>query len=75
MISVTARTMQADTFKYEEYITFPFGRVTPGHSGLVGSNSGMVSICGVSDWPLQGRCKRCGLTNTHNPDNGLKRLC
>lgn len=55
--------------------TFPFGRVVPGHNGFVGSKSGMLSICGVSDWPLHGRCKRCGLTSTHWPINGLKRQC
>lgn len=56
-------------------LTFPLGLVVPGHNGFVGSNSGMSSICGASDWPLHGRCKRCGLTRTHWPINGLKRQC
>lgn len=56
--------------------TFPFDLVVPGHSGLLGSNSGMLSTCAVaSDWPDHGRCNRCGLTKIHCPFKGLKRLC
>lgn len=61
--------------KNESNQTFPFGRVVPGHNGFVESKSGMLSMTATSVWPLHGRCKRCGLTKTHWPVNGLKRLC
>lgn len=72
---ISSSSSDIDGIQIEKTLTFPFGRVVPGHNGLVASNSGMLSICGVSDWPLQGRCNRCGLTSTQRPVNGLKRLC
>ena len=52
-------------------LTWPLGLVTPGHSGLPGSNSGLSSSWLFSTWPDHGLFMRCGETSTQSPRRGL----